>query len=163
MFEDYPVFSPDGKKIAFISDRGNNLDIYVMDADGQNLTNLSNNGASDFMPDWGVAVQNGPRCTITGTEANDALVGTSGNDVICALGGSDTIDGRGGDDTLFGDAGNDTATGGAGKDTLLGGEGSDKLDALDGVSSNDSVEGGAGFDVCRADRGDAKTGCEIAG
>jgi len=36
-----PVWSPDGKQIAFISSRDGDNDIYVMDADGSNLINLT--------------------------------------------------------------------------------------------------------------------------
>jgi TolB protein len=39
-------------RIAFQSDRGGNRDIYVMDADGDNLTALTNHLAGDFEPDW---------------------------------------------------------------------------------------------------------------
>ena len=51
-----PSFSPDGTKIAFISDRDGDLgEVYVMDADGQNQTNLTNNptqdSGGDFSPD----------------------------------------------------------------------------------------------------------------
>ncbi len=45
-------WSPDGKKIAFQSDRDGNDEIYVMDADGTNQTNLTNNPASDRHPSW---------------------------------------------------------------------------------------------------------------
>jgi Ca2+-binding RTX toxin-like protein len=158
----YPTFSPDGKKIAFTSNRdGGNYEVYVMDADGQNQTNISNKNNADFEPDWGVAVQDKPQCTITGTEGADTLNGTPGNDVICGLGGSDTINGAGGDDTIHGGAGADVATGGAGKDVLLGGEGDDFLDVQDRVGGNDSVDGQAGGgDHCSVDRGDAKANCE---
>ena len=50
-----PVWSPDGKRIAFASDRkGNweNFQIYVMDADGGNQQNLTNNRHSDGSPAW---------------------------------------------------------------------------------------------------------------
>ena len=50
-----PVWSPDGKRIAFVSDRKGNLDnfgIYVMDADGGNPQNLTNNRAWDWAPSW---------------------------------------------------------------------------------------------------------------
>ena len=42
-----PSWSPDGKKIAFVSDRNNRANhIYVMDSDGQNLIRLTNEAAS---------------------------------------------------------------------------------------------------------------------
>ncbi len=50
-----PVWSPDGERIAFASDRKGDLvsfDIYVMDADGGNQQNLSNNRHSDVSPAW---------------------------------------------------------------------------------------------------------------
>jgi Tol biopolymer transport system component len=47
-----PAFSPDGKRIAFASDRTGNPQIYVMNSDGGNLTRLTNNSASDGMPSW---------------------------------------------------------------------------------------------------------------
>jgi len=39
-------------KIAFYSDRDGNEEIYVMDADGSNQTNLTNNAAADNVPRW---------------------------------------------------------------------------------------------------------------
>ena len=50
-----PVWSPDGKRIAFESDRKGdlvNFDIYVMDADGGNLQKLTNNRAWNGAPSW---------------------------------------------------------------------------------------------------------------
>jgi Tol biopolymer transport system component len=43
-----PAWSPDGKKIAFATDRGGNWEIYLVNADGTNEINLTNNPASDF-------------------------------------------------------------------------------------------------------------------
>jgi Tol biopolymer transport system component len=43
----FPRWSPDGSKIAFISDRDENAEIYVMDSDGGNLINLSNSLAQE--------------------------------------------------------------------------------------------------------------------
>jgi Tol biopolymer transport system component len=40
------------KKIAFTTDRDGNDEIYVMDIDGSNQHNLTNNPASDFGPSW---------------------------------------------------------------------------------------------------------------
>lgn len=48
-----PAWSPDGTRIAFISDRnGQNFDIYVMDADGSNVKQLTDDSANEFGPVW---------------------------------------------------------------------------------------------------------------
>ena len=52
-----PVWSPDSQHIAFTSGRADNYDnlnygIYVMDADGENLRNLTQNIAYDASPAW---------------------------------------------------------------------------------------------------------------
>ena len=50
-----PVWSPDGKRIAFAADRkgdGSNFDIYVMDADGRNQQKLTKNRVWDSSPSW---------------------------------------------------------------------------------------------------------------
>ena len=47
-----PVWSPDGSKVAFISTRDGNDEIYVMRADGTEQTNLSNNPGHDSLPAW---------------------------------------------------------------------------------------------------------------
>ena len=39
-------------KIAFVSNRDGNDEIYVMDADGSNQTNLTNNPAEEAYPAW---------------------------------------------------------------------------------------------------------------
>lgn len=39
-------------RIAFSTDRDGNVEIYVMDADGSNPTNLTNNPADDLWPAW---------------------------------------------------------------------------------------------------------------
>ena len=48
-----PVWSPDGTKIAWVTDRTGNREVYVMDADtGSNPVNVSANPAIDRNPVW---------------------------------------------------------------------------------------------------------------
>jgi len=47
-----PVWSPDGTKIAFESNRGGDYDVYVMDADGTDVRDLTNHPALDASPAW---------------------------------------------------------------------------------------------------------------
>jgi TolB protein len=47
-----PVFSPDGKQIAFMSGRDGNPEIYAMNVDGSNLRRLTNNQGGDSSPTW---------------------------------------------------------------------------------------------------------------
>jgi Tol biopolymer transport system component len=51
-YEGDPAWSPDGTKIAFVSDRDGNSEIYVMDANGSNQGRLTNEGGHDIEPDW---------------------------------------------------------------------------------------------------------------
>ena len=46
-------FSPDGRRIAFVSDRGGSLDIWVMSADGRDPRQLTTDAANDVSPSWG--------------------------------------------------------------------------------------------------------------
>jgi TolB protein len=48
----YPAWSSDDKRIAFLSWRGKDLDIYVMDADGKNEAKLYDSGDHDADIDW---------------------------------------------------------------------------------------------------------------
>ena len=48
----YPVWSPEGKQIAFLSWRGESLDIYLMDSDGSNQQLLYDSGYHDADIDW---------------------------------------------------------------------------------------------------------------
>jgi Tol biopolymer transport system component len=47
-----PVFSPDGKKLAFYSNRDGDFEIYVMNADGTNVVQLTSNSDADTQPEW---------------------------------------------------------------------------------------------------------------
>jgi len=54
-FECTPIWSPDGKRIAFASDRDGNFDIYIMPANGGSATKLTKHSSSElpsaFTPD----------------------------------------------------------------------------------------------------------------
>ena len=45
-------WSPDGKLIAFTTNRDGNNEVYLMNADGSGQTNLTNNPANDSAPAW---------------------------------------------------------------------------------------------------------------
>jgi Tol biopolymer transport system component len=47
-----PALSPDGKRIAFSTDRDGNREIYAMNADGSDPVNLTRNPAQDMEPAW---------------------------------------------------------------------------------------------------------------
>jgi Tol biopolymer transport system component len=47
-----PVFSPDGKRIAFSSARSGNWDLYVMDIDGRNVEQVANTVAQEMHPSF---------------------------------------------------------------------------------------------------------------
>ena len=47
-----PAWSPDGTKIAFVSDRDGNADIYVMNADGSGPVNITKHAGADYAPAW---------------------------------------------------------------------------------------------------------------
>jgi TolB protein len=50
--DQHPRWSPDGRRISFVSSRSGNFDLFVMDADGTNVTRLTDHPANDFDPIW---------------------------------------------------------------------------------------------------------------
>lgn len=103
-------------------------------------------GAFELEEDDGVdnpPPNNPNRCTIIGTDGDDALRGTNGRDVICGLGGDDDIRGLDGGDIIRGGAGNDNIRGDAGNDELFGEAGNDNLY---GDAGKDRLVGGPGKD-----------------
>lgn len=51
-YEDDPAWSPDGRKVAFVSVETGNADIFVINADGTGKTRLTTNTARDAGPSW---------------------------------------------------------------------------------------------------------------
>lgn len=47
-----PIWSPDGQRIAFVSRDEVNTDIFVMNADGTNVVNLTHSPSLDTVPSW---------------------------------------------------------------------------------------------------------------
>jgi Tol biopolymer transport system component/DNA-binding winged helix-turn-helix (wHTH) protein len=47
-----PSWSPDGRMVAFSSDRSGNLDIWIQSVDGGNPIQVSTSPAHDWQPDW---------------------------------------------------------------------------------------------------------------
>jgi Tol biopolymer transport system component len=154
--------SPDGSKIAFTSERDNNFEIYVADADGTDQVNITNSpGSDDRLPDWGVPGTGGAQ---NGTEEDDELTGSSSADTVSAGAGDDVVSTLGGPDVVFGEEGSDQLNGGAGNDKLYGdfGPGSSSAvrrgrlrlqqdpapgdDVLKGGGANDLAVGGPGGD-----------------
>lgn len=50
--DQHPKWSPDSRRISFVSSRAGNFDLYVMNADGTNVTRLTDDPANDFDPIW---------------------------------------------------------------------------------------------------------------
>jgi Tol biopolymer transport system component len=51
-FDGLPVWSPDGRQLAFSSERDGNSEVYTMRADSSHQVNRTNNPAFDIAPDW---------------------------------------------------------------------------------------------------------------
>ena len=48
----YPCWSPDGRRICFMSDRDNATNLWIMNADGSNVRRLNRTPAVCYMPSW---------------------------------------------------------------------------------------------------------------
>lgn len=66
-YDGYPVWSHNGKYIAFASDRHGNFDVYIMSSDGGTATRLTYNSAADIPSDFTVGDKN----VIFGTSRED--------------------------------------------------------------------------------------------
>lgn len=68
-WEGHPVWSHDGKKIAFASDRGGSFDVYVMSASGGEATRLTYHSANDIPHDF---TADGSAVTFSSTRMDSA-------------------------------------------------------------------------------------------
>jgi Tol biopolymer transport system component len=50
--DQHPKWSPDGRRISFVSSRSGSFDLYVMNADGTNVTRVTDHQANDYDPIW---------------------------------------------------------------------------------------------------------------
>ena len=50
-----PAFSPDGSRIAFMTNRDGNMEIYTVNRDGSNLRRVTNHPGNDSTPTWSPA------------------------------------------------------------------------------------------------------------
>ena len=48
----FPIWSPDGTKLLFNSSRDGDMDVYVMNVDGSNPINLTNDPVDEEKPSW---------------------------------------------------------------------------------------------------------------
>jgi Tol biopolymer transport system component len=53
-----PTWSLDGRKIAFVSNRGGNFDVYVMNPDGSSQRNVTRTPGDELYPAWSPAPRN---------------------------------------------------------------------------------------------------------
>ncbi len=50
--DDQPAWSPDGKHLVFVSERGGDVDLHLMRADGSGQTRLTTSKGADWLPRW---------------------------------------------------------------------------------------------------------------
>lgn len=95
--DDEPDWSPDGSKIAWSSDRDGDFEIYVMDADGGNVTQLTTEGSA-LSPRWSpdgerIAYSRGGTIKVMKADGADPVVVLAGDpaaatgEELCQAGG----------------------------------------------------------------------------
>jgi TolB protein len=90
--EEYPAWSPDGARLVFNSQRSGGSDIWTVDRDGQNLTQLTDDPSLDNAPDWS---PDGTRIAFNSERTGESdiyLVDPDGSDLV-RLTDSDTFEG----------------------------------------------------------------------
>lgn len=180
----HPSWSPDGKRLALTMPVripvGTGSEVFVANADGRELTQLTHRSGSDYTPSWssdglqiafvgasgrqtdiyvintdGTGLRNLTKSPISEHSpdwgSTSALVPPRGRP--CALIGSshrDRIRGSVRDDIITGGRGADLIQAGAGVDSVDGGEGAD---LISGGAGADVLEGGPEADVLRGGPG----------
>jgi Tol biopolymer transport system component len=71
----HPCFSPDGRRIAFMSTRGGSGDIWIMDVNGSNLLQLTHHPDEEWHPKWS---PDGHRILFTSDRDGDADIWSIG-------------------------------------------------------------------------------------
>jgi TolB protein len=170
-----PAWSPDGKRIAFDSNRDADYEIYVMNADGSGQRNLTNNASLDALPAWSAdgrelvfeseRAEKGNRDVYVMSASNGTVIGrltTAGEAdempdwqalpaqtgcTITGTAGNDILRGTPGDDVICALGGDDVISGGAGNDRIVGGTGND---VISGGAGTDDLLAGPGNDLLSA-------------
>ncbi|WP_373991480.1 beta strand repeat-containing protein [Duganella sp. BuS-21] len=119
---------------------GGDDDTYVVDAAGDVVTELADEGHDTVLTAFGAVTlaANVEDLKYTGSLAFTGT-GNAGDNLIEGGIGADTLIGNGGDDTLKGGAGNDSLLGGEGDDVLMPSGGASGVDVVDGGNGDDTV------------------------
>jgi len=81
-FDDsFPAWSPDGRRIAFVSDRDGNWELYVMNADGSNQTRLTSTPADESYPTWSADGQRIAFAAALGERSDIYVIGLQGGEM----------------------------------------------------------------------------------
>lgn len=76
---DWPAVSPDGQRVAFGSSRSGDVELYVVDFDGQNVRQLTDRKGLDMRPSWSA---DGRRLAFTSVQAGNyeiSVISVNGN------------------------------------------------------------------------------------